>query len=84
MSDEKKTPSEDGKKTPDEGDKKRRFKAGKGGALEVKEQRGLNRIPQWLTEDKGLPDWLAGSVVVVACGLLLSLLVLILSAVWPA
>ena len=74
MSDEKK--SDNGKR--------RRFKAGAGGATEVTEKRGLNRIPQWLTTDKGMPDWLAGTVVVIAGGLLLTGFVAILVAVWPA
>lgn len=76
MSDESKTSQDEAQK--------RRFKAGKGGAVEVTEKRGLNRIPMWLTRDKGLPDWLAGSLVVVASGLLLSLLVLVLALIFPA
>ncbi len=67
---------------------RRRFKAGGGGgaqgAAEVTDKRGLNRIPQWLTQDKGLPDWLAGSVVVVGGGLALALVIWLLTVVWPA
>jgi hypothetical protein len=67
-------------------DKRRRFKAGGGaqGAAEVTDKQGLNRIPQWLTQDKGLPDWLAGSVVVVGGGLILALVIWLLTVVWPA
>lgn len=56
----------------------------KGSSSAAKPERGLNRIPQWLTRDKGLPDWLAGSVVVVAGGLLLTLLVWLLILIFPA
>lgn len=49
-----------------------------------KPERGLNKIPQWLTREKGMPDWLAGSVVVVAGGLLLTLLVWLLILIFPA
>ncbi|MDY0001663.1 MAG: hypothetical protein RBU30_10240 [Polyangia bacterium] len=75
MSDDAKTEKKDGPK--------RMFKATAGGAVETTGKRGLQRIPLWLTRDKGLPDWLAGSVVVVACGLLLMSFVWILVLVWP-
>ena len=59
-------------------DRRRRFKAGKGGAVEVSPERGPNRIPKYLTQELGLPDWLAGSLVIVVGGLLLTLLVWLL------
>ncbi len=71
-------------KKESDGDKRRRFKGGEGGAKELKDKRGLNRIPQWLTQEKGLPDWLAGAVVVIAGGLLMTLFVFIMTQVWPA
>ena len=71
-------------KGEDEAQQKRRFQGGRKGAVEVTEKRGLKRIPVWLTRDKGLPDWLAGCVVVVASGLLLTLFVWILVVAWPA
>ena len=54
------------------------------GATEVQEKRGINRIPQWLTRDKGLPDWLAGTVVVIVGGLLLAGFLGLLIAIFPA
>ena len=60
-------------------DRKRRL-AGR----EEKPKNAINRIPGWLRTGLGLPDWLAGSVVVVAGGLLMSLLVLVLILVFPA
>ena len=71
-------------KHENDGGTRRRFKAGEGGATELKDKRGLNRIPQWLTQEKGLPDWLAGAVVVIGGGLLMTLFVFIMTQVWPA
>ena len=45
---------------------------------------GLNRIPQWLHQEKGLSDTVAGSLVVIVSGGLIMLLVFILTKVWPA
>lgn len=73
MSDDKKTEKDDGQR--------RRFKAT--GAPETTGKRGLQKLPQWLTREKGLPDWAAGSVVVVASGLLLTIFVWILVLAWP-
>jgi hypothetical protein len=42
---------------------------------------GFNRIPRQLREV--MPDWLAGTVVVVVTGLALALLVFILGTVFP-
>lgn len=76
-------PMPDDDKSEAEAGQKRRFKAARGGAVETTGKRGLNRIPQWLTREKGLPDWLAGTVVVVAAGLLLMAVVGILVLAWP-
>ena len=71
--------------SPPEGEpRRRRFKAGQKGTTEVATKRGLNQIPRWLTQEKGLPDWLAGSLVVIAGGLLIALLVWILILIFPA
>ena len=74
----------DDKDTNTDNTKKRRFKAGQGGAAtELTEKRGINRFPQWLTRDKGLPDWLAGTVVVIAGGLLMTAVVALLILIFP-
>ena len=76
-------PMPDDTKNEKEESPKRRFKAAKGGAVETTGKQGLQRIPQWLTREKGLPDWLAGSVVVVASGLLITVFVWVLVLAWP-
>jgi hypothetical protein len=49
----------------------------------AKPKRGLNKIPYWLRHEVGLHDWIASSVVIVGGGLLLTLVVWLLSVVWP-
>ena len=53
-------------------------------AQEAKPATGLNRIPKWLHQEKGLSDTVAGSLVVIVSGGLIMLLVFILTKVWPA
>ena len=49
-----------------------------------KEKNAFNRIPKRLTEEFGLPDWLAGSLVIVAGGLLMVIFVYLLILIFPA
>jgi hypothetical protein len=57
--------------------------APKAGAKVAEPKRGLNKIPGWLRHDLGWHDWIASSVVIIGGGLALTLLVWILSVVWP-
>ena len=45
---------------------------------------GINGIPRWLRDEKGLPDLVAGSVVIVAGGILFTVLVGLLVVIFPA
>ncbi len=56
--------------------------AGKGAADE-KPKRGLNKLPGYLRNDVGLHDWLASSVVIIAGGVLMCVLLAILIQVFP-
>ncbi|MFH2005942.1 MAG: hypothetical protein ABI333_05070 [bacterium] len=53
------------------------------GAADEKPKTGLNRLPGYLREDLGLPDWLASSAVIVAGGVLMCLLLVILIQIFP-
>lgn len=59
--------------------------SGKGTGLAAgqKPKRGINKIPRYLRRELGLHDWIASSVVIVGGGLAMTLLVWILSVVWP-
>jgi hypothetical protein len=56
---------------------------GSNAALAAPPKNAFNRIPQWLRQDKGLPDWLAGTVVVIVTGLGLAALISLLVLVFP-
>ena len=46
--------------------------------------KGFNRIPYWLRHELGLSDTVAGTIVVLASGAAIMLVVYLLSLVWPA
>ncbi len=48
-----------------------------------KPKRGINKIPGYLRNEWGLHDWIASSVIIVGGGLAMTLVVWILSVVWP-
>ena len=58
-------------------------KGGGTGAADEKPKRGLNKIPLYLREDLGMPDWLASSVVVIGGGLLMCIVLAILIQIFP-
>ncbi len=70
----------DSKKTGSEASRRGKLKKGS----EEKPARGINKLPSYLRNELGLHDWIASSVVIVGGGLALTLLVWVLSVVWPA
>ena len=75
------------RKKDDDGDKSpSKSAAPKGGASKdpPKKKNAFNRIPKRLTEEFGLPDWVAGSLVIVAGGLIMVIFVYLMILIFPA
>ena len=68
--------------TPNQAAPPRRM-AGKSPNGAEKSKSKFSSIPNYLREELHLPDWLAGTVVVVAGGLILTLVVFVLILIFP-
>jgi hypothetical protein len=46
--------------------------------------KGFNRIPYWLKHEKGMSDFVASAIVLLAGGVIVTLVAFLLTIVWPA